>query len=154
MNLDSLNKWLMFAANLGVIAGILFLGIEINQNRELTKAQIRHELSQGAIDTILREASDPTMAAISLKGMNDEAMTPEESLVYERLVTAWFRYIESVHYQYRNGLYDESEFSQQQNVWRQRFEIPSVVRLWCQVRQNFSAELAEEVGALDLFQCE
>ena len=41
MNLDSLNKWLMLAANLGVIAGIIFLGVEIQQNNESLNAQSR-----------------------------------------------------------------------------------------------------------------
>ena len=153
MNLDSLNKWLMFAANLGVIAGIVFLGIEINQNRELTKAQIRQELSQGAIDTILREASDLTMASISLKGINDEEMTPEERFIYERMISAWFRYIETVHYQYRQGLYDTSEFDQQINVWKGRFEIPSVVEQWCFRNQNYSVEFVGEVNSLFNIKC-
>lgn len=34
MNTDSLNKWLTLAANLGVIAGIAFLAIEISQNTQ------------------------------------------------------------------------------------------------------------------------
>jgi len=42
MNIDSINKWLMLAANLGVIAGIIFLAIEINQNSELLQAQVSY----------------------------------------------------------------------------------------------------------------
>ena len=33
MNMDSVNKWLILVANIGVIAGIVFLGIEIDQNQ-------------------------------------------------------------------------------------------------------------------------
>ena len=33
MNLDSLNKWLTLVANFGVIAGIIFLAIEVGQNQ-------------------------------------------------------------------------------------------------------------------------
>ncbi len=32
MKLDKLNGWLMLAANLGVLAGIIFLSMEIRQN--------------------------------------------------------------------------------------------------------------------------
>lgn len=32
MNLDSVNKWLTLTANVGVLAGIVFLAVEINQN--------------------------------------------------------------------------------------------------------------------------
>ena len=41
MNLDSLNKWLMLAANIGVITGIIFLAIEVDQNNLSTKGQTR-----------------------------------------------------------------------------------------------------------------
>ena len=33
MNLDNLNKWLMLVANIGVLAGIFFLVLEIRQNK-------------------------------------------------------------------------------------------------------------------------
>jgi hypothetical protein len=32
--MESVNKWLTLAANVGVIAGIVFLAIEVNQNQE------------------------------------------------------------------------------------------------------------------------
>ena len=35
MNLDNANKWLSVIANFGVVAGIIFLGIEVRQNQEL-----------------------------------------------------------------------------------------------------------------------
>ena len=40
MNLDNLNKWLALTANLGVIAGILFLALEISQNTKAIQADI------------------------------------------------------------------------------------------------------------------
>ena len=35
MNLDTANKWLSVIANFGVVAGIIFLAIELRQNHEL-----------------------------------------------------------------------------------------------------------------------
>lgn len=37
--MDSVNKWLMLVANLGVIAGIVFLAVEIGQNQEALDRQ-------------------------------------------------------------------------------------------------------------------
>jgi len=34
VNLENLNQWLSLAANIGVIGGIIFLAVEIGQNRE------------------------------------------------------------------------------------------------------------------------
>ena len=41
MNSESLNRWLTLGANLGVIAGIIFLAIELRQNNELLAADAR-----------------------------------------------------------------------------------------------------------------
>lgn len=41
MNVDQINRWLMLAANIGVIAGIVFLAVEIQQNNELMASQAR-----------------------------------------------------------------------------------------------------------------
>ncbi len=35
MKLDNVNKWLTLVANFGVVAGIIFLAIEVRQNQEL-----------------------------------------------------------------------------------------------------------------------
>lgn len=40
MNMDKLNKWLMLAANLGVIARIILLAVELQQNNSLLETQI------------------------------------------------------------------------------------------------------------------
>lgn len=48
MNMDSVNKWLIFVANLGVIAGIVFLAFELRQTQDIAKAQIRNEISLAA----------------------------------------------------------------------------------------------------------
>ena len=42
MNIDSLNRWLSFAANFGVVLGIIFLAIELRQNNELLQAEARY----------------------------------------------------------------------------------------------------------------
>jgi hypothetical protein len=36
--MDKLNKWLMLVANIGVIVGIAFLAVEVNQNNRLLRA--------------------------------------------------------------------------------------------------------------------
>jgi hypothetical protein len=41
MNTESLNRWLTLGANVGVIAGIIFLAVELRQNNELLAADAR-----------------------------------------------------------------------------------------------------------------
>ena len=50
MNLEALNKWLALSANLGVIAGIAFLAIEISQNTTAIRAEIYQTRSYEVAD--------------------------------------------------------------------------------------------------------
>ena len=40
MNMDKLNQWLMVASHLGILAGLILVGVQINQDNELTRMQI------------------------------------------------------------------------------------------------------------------
>ena len=41
MNIDNVNKWLTLLANFGVVAGIVFLGIEVRQNQVILEDTYR-----------------------------------------------------------------------------------------------------------------
>lgn len=43
MNMTKINPWLNFAANVGVIGGLVLVAVQINQNTEITKAQIAND---------------------------------------------------------------------------------------------------------------
>jgi len=45
MNNERLNQWLTLGANLGVVAGLIFLGIEINQNTRASIAAASEEIT-------------------------------------------------------------------------------------------------------------
>jgi hypothetical protein len=81
MNTDSLNKWLTLTANIGVLAGILFLGFELRQNNELLTAQgraVRAELRQASF-VLMVENRDLRLALV--KSQNDETLTPDEQIL-------------------------------------------------------------------------
>ena len=48
MKIKKLNDWLTLLANVGVIAGILFLGYELRQNNELMRAEARADRRDGS----------------------------------------------------------------------------------------------------------
>ena len=59
MKIEPLNRWLILAANLGVLAGIILLVFELNQNRAMMRAQIRNEVAVQLIDLMSQVAIDP-----------------------------------------------------------------------------------------------
>jgi hypothetical protein len=43
MNTEKYTRWLTLAANVGVIGGLLLVAVQINQNTEITKAQLAND---------------------------------------------------------------------------------------------------------------
>jgi hypothetical protein len=102
MNLENLNKWLSLAANLGVIAGIIFLAIEIRQNQEsldrnsdLVELEYRLKVAEGQIaiaqmaDTFrsLRAGSDE-VAQIWLDGLEGRELSAVEQFRFTEMCSA------------------------------------------------------------------
>ncbi len=143
-----LDKALGWLASLGVIAGILLLAYELNQNREMMKAQTRHEMSQGVVDLLLTEATNPELNRIFNRGLSGEEITGAELERLEIMMSAYFRYWEDVHYQYRAGLYDDSEFSRQKQSWAYLLTSRSALEYWCGVKDRHSEAFVLEMDSL------
>ena len=149
MDKDRLNRWLTLGANLGVLVGIILLIFELDQNREMMRAQTRNEISVGIVDLLSQVATDTQLASLLRRADSGEDLTPDEYVQYEHRSAAMFRYFENVHYQYRLGLYDEAEFSKQKEAWRSYFAVGKMrVALWCDYRETTSAEFMAEIDSL------
>ena len=117
MNHDNLNKWMTLGANVAVLFGILLLVFELQQNREMVRAQTRSEISAGITDLLSQVANNEQLASLVRRADNGEALTPDEETQYGHRSAALFRYYENVHYQYRQGLYDEPEYRAHKDAW-------------------------------------
>lgn len=60
-----------------------------------------------------------------------------------------FRYFENVHYQYRVGLYDDSEFERQKLAWGNYMNGSArAPEIWCDYQHVVSIEFAVELNTL------
>ena len=143
-----LGQTLQLLGNAGVIVGILLLVYELNQNRQMMQAQTRNAISETIVDRLLGEADNPDLAAINLKAEAGEIMTALEARRYQLIWQATFRYWENVNYQYRNGLYDDSEYLAHREAWRQIASAPRVRDLWCERRSRYADEFVAEMDGL------
>jgi len=78
MNFDKTNRWLTLFANLGVLVGILFLVLEINQSNRIAVRDARNELTaqQHAVQMTFLE--NPDVASIMAKLSAGEELSREE----------------------------------------------------------------------------
>ena len=79
-----LGQTLTILANVGVIAGIAFLAVELRQNNEMMRAQTRGELSRDSVDQIRLNVNDPVFADVLLRGDRGEELSEVEQSQYGR----------------------------------------------------------------------
>jgi hypothetical protein len=144
-----LGQALGLIANLGVIAGILLLVFELNQNRDMMRAQTRNELARALHDLLSLTVSDGELSEIMIRDNAGVELTNAEASRVRSRYELGFRYWENVHYQYRQGLYDESEFSRHADTMVVVVDrTPSMVRYWCDERTLYSAPFMEFLDEL------
>jgi len=148
LNIDSINKWLALSGNFGVIAGIVFLGIEISQNTKSMQAQTRAQLTaqgQNAIELLMTDAE---LFDIYMRVNRSEEVTPLEQGRYNLYVRHDFRGLENVFYQYRAGNFTDTEFEGQKGRFRSAFIRPGYRRFWTNNKSEFSLEFQNEIESL------
>ena len=148
MDLQKLNSWLTFVANIGVLAGIVFLAIEIRQNSDVIRAQTRAQLAEEVTELLSVNMNDQEYADVLMRGNNVEELSSVEKYQYFRHRGAWVHYWNNVVYQYQMGMYDESEFALQISTIRNDMETyPGLKVHWCANRSIASQSLIEAVEA-------
>ena len=150
-----LGQTLGLLANLGVIIGILLLVFELNQNRDMMRAQTRNELSRGLADVLSLTISDAYLSEIAIRANAGDELSAPDALRLAQWYELAFRYWENVHYQYRQGLYDESEFTRHADTMAVVLvRMPGLARYWCGDRLRYSIPFMEFMdGLLESHSC-
>ena len=150
-----LTRWLPLVANVGALIGLLLVVVQLQQNRDLMRAQIRHELAMGIVELLNSPAGNSQLASVLRRGALGDQLNPDEEFQFHLRSNALLRYWENVHYQYRQGLYDEVEFSKQKEAWGATLATSvALVAYWCEVRTLYSPLFMSELdGLLDTRKC-
>jgi hypothetical protein len=154
MSGDRLNRLLSLGANVGALVGLLLVAVQLQQTRELMRAQIRHDLAMGIVDLLNTPAGSSQFASVLRRGDLGEALTPDEQFQFKLRTNALLRYWEDVHYQYRQGLFDEAEYLRQKEAWRAYLaNSRGGMAYWCKVRNLYSPKFMAELNALLSHEC-
>ena len=149
MESDKINRWLTLGANIGVLIGIILVVVELDQNREMVQAQTRNDISQQLTNRLLTMASNAQLASVKRRAEAGEELTVDEEHQYYLSFVANMRDWENMHYQYRHGTFDETEFDAERITWRSLINSNKAFAAgWCQTRQNYSSEFVAEIENL------
>jgi hypothetical protein len=116
--LDRLNQWLTLIANLGVVAGIVFLGIEIQQTGDAINAQTYQSRAEGSRQQMMALAESqflaPLLSKVAEQGgflaVAGEDLTEEEIQRLRSYGHAVRIALDNQHYQYERGFLDEDYY--------------------------------------------
>ena len=115
MDWDRVNRWLTLGANIGVLAGIILILTELNQNADLMRAQ----MSQSRADSLTARYADlmhsdywPTILAKRNKAGSPDrwaaSLTPEELERVKLYLYLEMNDLRNQYYQFKEGYLDES----------------------------------------------
>lgn len=149
MTKDRLTHWFTLAANLGAVVGIVLVIVQLRQNEAQLRAQTRQQLAMGIVDQLSSQSENLQLASVLRRSAVGEPLTPDELFQFRMRSNAMLRYWENVHYQYRQGLYDESEFTSHKAAWRDTLTHSiGFARYWCEVRGLYSVQFAAQMDGL------
>ena len=134
-----LGQAITILANVGVIAGILFLGIELRQNNELMEAEARRARALSAEEAYRMIAENEALAEMFVKEERGEALTDVES---QRMRALWLRGLTDL--QLAHAELPENEWSPLIEQYRLNHRLfPALRDTWTRRKAVFSGEFVQ-----------
>jgi hypothetical protein len=134
-------------ANIGVIAGIVFLGLELRQNNLLLNAQTRGDTLRAVIDNEAEPYRNHDVAMLLAKNERGELLDDVERIKMRSLATATFLSFSWQWVEARAGTLPEDGYSLA--AWRRiyRGEGPKgdihLEETWPEMRQNLNPDFVD-----------
>jgi hypothetical protein len=109
MTKPSLSHAIQIVANIGVIAGIVFLAIELRQNNEVLTAEARLQRAQTRIDGLTEALNNPDLVRARLTDSRRGELTAEERYLLELFWEITLNRWQYVHGEMQAGLVDPGD---------------------------------------------
>ena len=107
MNSDKLSDWLTLSANLGVIAGLVLVAIQIHQYTQITKAQITNDYYLADMQLELAMMGENPAASWIKAVYTPNDLTNEDAAVVDRYFNFGLVQIQRLQKMYELGLADD-----------------------------------------------
>jgi len=151
VDLDKVNRWLSLSANLGVIVGIVFLAMEIQENTKATQAASIQAASELDQEHLLMMGADPELAQLwrtYFYGSPDD-LSEAESLQGQYIFAALVRRLNNVYLQYELGALSEQSWKSRQDLFRNVARSPGFETfLTTQVASSTNQEFLDYLRSL------
>ena len=112
MEFDRLNRWLALAANLGLLAGLILVALQLNQTSELARAQLINEGNTTESQVWTASMGEDPAAAIAKSFENPSEMTFSDFIVVDAYLWIAMNIFHRDYELAREGMFDTTEWQQ------------------------------------------
>ena len=129
-------------ANVGVIAGIVLLAIELNQNNALLRNEARYNLHAARTEEIEQTVLNPELGDLWFKTAGGQTLTASERRRVSQMMLGRFVRWEWYYEQYRDGLIAQEVLPVQ--AWRTILsDGPIILEIWRQQSSLLTPDFVE-----------
>ena len=111
MNWDAVGAIGETAGAVAVIATLFYLALQVKQATAVARASARQVVSQMNVDSLEASFDSHLLSSAAKKATLGEELTPDEHSNYVRWILLRMRVFENAHYQRRQRLLEEEEWS-------------------------------------------
>lgn len=151
MKSEKLNNWLTLLANFAVVAGIIVLVIEINQNTQAIQLSSYQDLTGRIVEINQLIIENPELKLVSDKmGLGNPAcsrgdtsdvdLTEDEINLLNNIMFIWLRHGDMAFFQYSTGAIDKERLLSAMAPTLNLLNIQRFVDRWEQAKANFVPE--------------
>ena len=127
---------------LGVIASMIFVGVEIRQNTYAVRGATLHAVSQQSLDLVMAGVDNPELRS-AVSAARENTLSPEQRNILVWFISAKLRADENRFRQVQLGILEASIF--QQLSHHAAYRLPYFAEYWNQNGGNYAPDFQELV---------
>jgi len=148
MNLARISDWLQVIGTFGVIASLIFVGLQMKQTQEIALSSTYQARAHAAIEKGMGATMSPVLLSAEAKlwGGKEHLLTPEEIVALGHVFWADMDMYENNHYQFKSGFLSEEHW--QQNLLDLRCIFTNPMYQQMLVGENYRESFSELIRGI------
>ena len=128
MNVNPKRDWLQIVGQFGVVASLIFVGLQMKQDQEIALSAAYQARTATLIDFLVAISTDDVARSALMKGFDGERVaefTAEERFAFQNLNSAGRELMQNSHYQYVQGYLDEEHWQSVRSLIERHLSNPN-----------------------------
>jgi hypothetical protein len=147
---SKINEWLQVVGMFGVIASLIFIGLQMKQTQQIALSSIYQARSAATVESLVAAINTPEFLSASAKiyANKSDELTMQEAVAWEYFLGAEMTMFENNHQQYEMGFLSEEHWQRNATELKCKFDLPlnrQMMKNWF-YRESFMSVIEEFVG--------